>query len=147
MANPWSLVVGFDEFTPGNKLQADNRRKVMVLSYSFLELGQFSLCHNVVWTTPVCVRTSVIGTVDGGWSTMLSAYLRRQLLGPDGLATVGVPLELHGDDDQPTVLFAKLVGLLSDGEGLRMGFDWKGHASFKPCFKHYNVFRKVRPSL
>ena len=32
MEHPWFLVVGFDEFTPGNTLQSDNRRKCMVLS-------------------------------------------------------------------------------------------------------------------
>ena len=38
-ARPWSLVLGFDEFAPGNKLQVDNRRKMMVLSFTFMELG------------------------------------------------------------------------------------------------------------
>jgi hypothetical protein len=37
---PWSLILGFDEFTPGNKLNVDNARKCMVLSFSFRELGQ-----------------------------------------------------------------------------------------------------------
>jgi hypothetical protein len=26
--DPWDLIIGFDEFSPGNKLQVDNRRKV-----------------------------------------------------------------------------------------------------------------------
>ena len=38
--SPWDLVVMFDEFTPGNKLQAlQNHRKVMNLSFSFEQLG------------------------------------------------------------------------------------------------------------
>jgi hypothetical protein len=40
------------------------------------------------------------------------------------------------------LLFARLTNLLSDGDGLRMAFDWKGASSLKPCFKHYNVFKK-----
>jgi len=36
---PWSLVVGYDEFVPGNKLQLQPSRKSMNLSFSFLELG------------------------------------------------------------------------------------------------------------
>ena len=36
---PWSLVVGFDEFVPGNKLQLQPSRKAMNLSFTFLELG------------------------------------------------------------------------------------------------------------
>lgn len=39
-SSPWRLVLGFDEFAPGNKLKTDNRRKTMVMSFSFLELGQ-----------------------------------------------------------------------------------------------------------
>ena len=36
---PWNLLVGFDEFVPGNKLQLQASRKAMNLSFSFLELG------------------------------------------------------------------------------------------------------------
>ena len=36
---PWSLVVGYDEFVPGNKLQLQPSRKTMNLSFSFMELG------------------------------------------------------------------------------------------------------------
>jgi hypothetical protein len=137
--HPWSLIVGFDEFTPGNKLQCDNRRKTMVLSFTFKELGQMSLSKAMVWHTPVCIRTSCITQIEGEWSHMLSVYLQRQLLGPCGLATSGVPIVLAG---QPTLIFARLTNLLSDGDGLRMALDWRGHASLKPCFKHYNVFKK-----
>ncbi len=141
--HPWSLIVGFDEFTPGDKLQCDNRRKAMVLSFTFKELGQMSLCTAHVWHTPVVIRTSVITQVEGEWSHMLRVYLQRQLLGPCGLATSGVPVVLAG---QPTLIFARLTNLLSDGDGLRMALDWKGHASLKPCFKHYNVFKKASSS-
>ena len=36
---PWHLIVGFDEFVPGNKLQLQPSRKAMNLSFTFLELG------------------------------------------------------------------------------------------------------------
>ncbi len=136
----WSLIVGFDEFTPGNKLQCDNRRKTMVLSFTFKELGQMSLCKALVWHTPVCLRTSVITQVEGEWTHCLSVYLQRHLLGPCGLATSGVPVVLA--DGRPTLIFARLTNLLSDGDGLRMALDWRGHASLKACFRHYNVFKK-----
>jgi hypothetical protein len=142
ISTPWSLLVGFDEFVPGNKLNFDNRRKMMVLSFSFVELGQAALSQAVVWQTPVCIRTTVIDEVVGGWSHLLAMYLRRHLLGPDGLATSGLPLLLHGDDRPPTLLFARLTNLLSDGDGLRQAYDWKGSSGLKPCFKHFNVFKK-----
>ena len=36
---PWSLVIAFDEFVPGNKLQLQPSRKSMNLSFTFAELG------------------------------------------------------------------------------------------------------------
>ena len=55
--SPWRLVVAFDEFTPGNKLSADHSRKTMVLSFTFMEVGQAALSRGVAWCTAVCVRT------------------------------------------------------------------------------------------
>ena len=40
---PWNLLVGFDEFVPGNKLQLQPSRKAMNLSFTFLELGSDSV--------------------------------------------------------------------------------------------------------
>ncbi len=141
VVKPWSLVVGFDEFVPGNKLKVDNKRKTMVLSFSFLELGQAALSQGLAWQTPVCLRASLIHSVVGGWSHFLKVYLQRQLAGPCGLSTSGVALELSG---QPVMLFARFTNLLSDGDGLKQALDWRGHGSFKPCFKHFNVFKKDR---
>jgi hypothetical protein len=77
--------------------------------------------------------------VDGGWSYMMRLFVERILYGPSGMSTVGVPLLIGG---QERILFAKLTNLLSDGDGHRMGWDWRGAASLKPCWKHFNVFRK-----
>ena len=141
VVKPWSLVVGFDEFVPGNKLKVDNKRKTMVLSFSFLELGQAALSQGLAWQAPVCLRASLIHSVVGGWSHFLKVYLQRQLAGPCGLSTSGVALVLSG---QPVMLFARFTNLLSDGDGLRQALDWRGHGSLKPCFKHFNVFKKDR---
>jgi hypothetical protein len=137
---PWSLVVAYDEFVPGNKLQPDNRRKTMVLSFTFKELGQVALYNGAAWLVPVCVRHSEIAALRGGWSHLLRLFLRRILFGPSGLATSGAPVRLL--DGRTVLVFARVTNILSDGEGLKLGFDWKGHASLKPCFKHYNVFKK-----
>ena len=45
-SNPWHLILAWDEFAPGDKLHTDNRRKCMVLSFSFRELGQSTLSHD-----------------------------------------------------------------------------------------------------
>ena len=62
-ASPWRLVVGFDEFTPGSKNGLDQTRKTMVVSFSFLELGQAALTRGKVWVTVACVRTNMIKQV------------------------------------------------------------------------------------
>ena len=45
---PWRLIVGFDEFVPGNKLQLHSSRKAMNLSFTFLELGSSFLGEVVI---------------------------------------------------------------------------------------------------
>ena len=137
-AQPWNLVVGFDEFTPGNVLRQNNDRKTMALSYSFLEFGQQALWHESIWMTPIVVRHKVIANVVGGWSAMFKRYLLRHLYGPTGLAVAGLPLEIDG---QVFVLWARLSNVLGDGDGLRMAYEWRGAASLRPCLRHGNVLK------
>ena len=60
---PWHLVVAFDEFIPGNKLSCEHSRKSMVLSFSFLELGQELLSAGEFWVTPVVARSAMLHEV------------------------------------------------------------------------------------
>jgi hypothetical protein len=46
--NPWSLLVAFDEFVPGNKLSTDHSRKIMVESFTFLEPSRPCLREGLV---------------------------------------------------------------------------------------------------
>ena len=70
---------------------------------------------------------------------MLAVFLRRLLLGASGLATAGIAVEINGS---PTLIFAKLRILISDGDGLRLAFSWRGASSIKPCLKHGNVLKR-----
>lgn len=112
----------------------------MVLSYTFLELGQEVMSSGVGWVTTIVLRTSMMDRVRGGWSACLDRYLRRQLLGPDGLATTGCPVLVGG---QHRLIFGRLTNILSDGEGIHKAMDWKGASGLKPCIKHFNVFKKA----
>ena len=199
----WRVVVAFDEFIPGNKLQTDSGRmygkhtctqqlseghalpgtrvvytiplcncrrngvsheppfsqhvgfhalraavvyilafyrKVMVVSHSFLNLGQSALSLEACWVPGLIVRSTILHRVVGGWSAVFRLYLRKLFMGQHGLSTVGVPLRLPG---RAVLLFGRLTNLLSDGDGLRAGLDWKGHASMKPCLKHANILKKA----
>ena len=54
--NPWNLILGFDEFTPGAALKPLNTKKVMVVSFNFAELGQRLLSRADTWMTPLIIR-------------------------------------------------------------------------------------------
>lgn len=139
MERPWSLVVGFDECSPGNKLNTQNRRKIMNLSFSFIELGAQALAKEDSWMTAVSVRSTVIAKVSGGWSYMLREFLHLQLASAQGLQTSGVALDLQG---VPCLLYARLTHLLTDGDGFKQALQWKGASGIKPCMRHPNVFKK-----
>ncbi len=94
---PWRLVICFDEFVPGNKFKVDNGRKLMDLSFSFLELGSQALSNASMWITPMVIRHCKLAESAGGWSHCLARFLQRQLLSRTGLQRVGVPLILGGE--------------------------------------------------
>jgi hypothetical protein len=137
-SNPWDIVIGFDEFTPGNLLHPNNARKAMALSYSFLQLGQEALWHETSWMTPVVVRSAIIGKAVGGWSAMLKAYIHLHLFGTTGITTSGLPIEINGE---VFVIWARLSHIVADGDGLRQAYEWKGAAGLKPCLRHWNVLK------
>ena len=112
----------------------------MVLSFTFRELGQAALSDGSAWATPVVLRSSLMHKAKGGWSSMLRMFLDHLLQGPSGLATVGMATMVG---DTPTLIHATLSNILTDGPGFAEAFDWKGHPSLKPCFKHWNVCKKV----
>ena len=138
-ADPWRIVLTWDEFCPGNKLRVDNRRKCMNVAMNFVNLGPAALTQDWTWIPLICVRTTVIRQVRGGWSHMLREFLRHMLAGPSGFRTAGVPVTLHGEVH---LLHATVSAMLSDGDGLRQAYDWRGSAALKPCFKHGNVWKK-----
>jgi len=141
MSNPWHAVIGFDEFSPGDKLKVNNRRKSMVVSYTFLELGSSLLGNDALWSTPAVIRHATIQRIDGGWSHALKLFLNRMFFGTHGFLVTGVPI---ADDNGDTiaVVFATLGNMFSDGDGIRAAIDWKGASGMKPCFCHWNVLSK-----
>lgn len=85
--NPWSLVVAYDEFVPGNKLATDHTRKNMVVSFSFLQLGQGSLSCGTVWATSACVRSNRIAEVSHARRKLVACFRRLPIR--KGLALLG----------------------------------------------------------
>ena len=95
----------------------------MVLNFSFAELGPH-LFHDAAWFTPVVVRSKMIEKVKGGWSNMLRMFLIHILWGTHGFQSVGIPFAIG---KSMTLIHAKIGFVLSDGDGLRIALDWKGH--------------------
>ena len=141
---PWGLIIGFDEFAPGNKLKYHNFRKLMVLSFNFVELGSRMLMCEHTWMTPVVIRTTEMRGAAHGWSGMFSMFLTRMLLGPFGMMTAGTAIEIR---NRHYTIFAKLTNVIADGDGLRMVLNWMGASGLKPCFLHSNVLAKNHDSI
>ena len=135
----WDIILAWDEFAPGNKLQVDNRRKTMNLSFNFMQLGADVCSEDASWMTPVTLRHSIIAQSKIGWSGILAMFIKRFLFGPHGISTVGLPLRVNG---ALFIIKARLSIMISDGDGIRSAFNWKGAASTKPCLLHYNVFSR-----
>ena len=134
----WKLIVGFDEYVPGNKLKLHNQRKCMVLSYTFLELGLDCLRQDTAWFTPVVLRLSVLENAVGGWGALFRRFLRLLLFGDIGFSTSGVAMTLGG---QPFLLYAELYGVLADLDGHRIAWDVKGANALRPCLLHPRVLK------
>ena len=84
-ANPWGIVVGYDEFQPGNKFDFDSTKAVMCLYFNFVEIDDAA--QGSTWFAPVAARVSEISDVVGGWSRVLACILHRMFLGPTGFST------------------------------------------------------------
>jgi len=136
---PWSIVIGFDEFSPGDKLVTAHRRKLMIVNISFLELPGFSLSYESAWLTPIALRSIVMQKVRGGFPYMFGRFLHLLLFGPSGFMSVGAALNVKGTS---RLLFARVTNIISDGDGFRMAFNWRGASSMKPCLKCWNTFAK-----
>ena len=140
--SPWSLIVGFDEYVPGDPFKLESGRKCMNVYYTFADLGAEVICLNEAWFNPVSILVSDMHNFDGQWSALLRHYLRLQLHGESGLMTAGVPLNLNGT---VYVLKAELTAIVSDGDGHRQSLQWRGASSLRPCFRHDNVMKLGSP--
>lgn len=137
-SNPWDILIGLDEYVPGNKFKHENRRKVMCLSFNFKQLGNKTLSSASTWMMPIAVRSSKFAVIDGGWSALLRRFMRRLLLGPHGFAN-GVPIKVGS---RVVMIFSKVSAVVADGDGHRISWEWKGAAALKPCCVCFNVWKK-----
>ena len=61
----WKLMLGFDEQTPGAKVNADNRRQNIVCVMNFVEVGHDCLELDDSWFVPLVLRAGFSRAVRG----------------------------------------------------------------------------------
>ena len=135
--HPWNMIIGFDEFTPGDGFKPLNFKKCMVVSFNFDHLERRLLSAASTWFTPLVMRHHELSRIEGGFARVFRDYLRLHLLGPRGASNAGVPVKLGGID---RLIFVNLRYLLADGDGWRIALDWRGASCIKPC--HYSLLRR-----
>ncbi len=120
---PWRVVWGADECYSGNPMH-ESGRKVLICSYSFLELQRHRLCDSAFWVTAAIVRSKQVHKVIGGHSAIMRVLLRCQFMSSqDGLAGPG--FVLPGMD---VVFRGGFHGLICDGDGWRQVLEASGAA-------------------
>jgi hypothetical protein len=62
----WSLVIYYDELTPGDAFAPDNKRKFWSIYVAFLEFGPHMLAQEEAWLPIGILRTSTAKTIVGG---------------------------------------------------------------------------------
>jgi len=95
MANPWGLVVYFDETVPGDPLRLDQRKKFMSVYVAIANMGIIFLKHERCWLTLAICRTNIIKHVPGKWSHMLRIIIRSIVLDVGNVRS-GLPLACLG---------------------------------------------------
>ena len=140
---PWNVLLAFDEQTPGSKVNADNKRKSMILVMNFLELGADVLENKETWLVPLCIQSHCIKAVSGGWSAVLRRILRRLFVGTSSLTEGGVLVRyVDGQGVQRRAqIQGQLHSILTDGEGHQLALQWNGPSSMRPTFIFSNVFK------
>ena len=139
ISDPWTAILIWDEYTPGDKLRVDNTRKGLNFSLNFAEVGPSTLSNNYSWFTFATIRSSIVHMTHGGTPAYLREVIRLLMLGSEGLACGGFAAFVFGE---PCLIHARLGIALSDGDGIRDAMNWKGHNSLKPRWLHHNIVEK-----
>lgn len=128
-----SVILYHDEFTPGQVLKPDNKRKTTGFYFTFLQFGEF-IRSEYAWLPCAVLRHTTATLVDGGISTATRMVLRSFFCTEENFST-GVVLPLA----VPTMVFAKRMCLIADESAIKHTFGVKGASGLLPCLKCKNV--------
>jgi hypothetical protein len=137
--HPWSFALYSDEVVPGNQLSFNNKRKMWVLYYSFLQFGAAILSMEDAWFGVVAERSDRVKHYKGGIAQVFSAVLRLLFTGDSHtMQHSGLLLDLA--DGTTMRLFANLTMILQDGGAHKGVFMVKGDGGSKFCMICKNLY-------
>ena len=135
----WDIITSSDECWSGNIL-AISGRKFMVLSYAFDKFGKRLLTKSAAWLTFAVARTTMYKSCPGGWSEVARIILEHMFLSAtNGFHTSGAVLSFRG---RHLCLRASLNSVITDGDGFKLLYEWKGGAGIRSCLCCANIVSK-----
>jgi len=132
------LILYSDEVVPGNALSHDNKRKVWVFYFSWMELGAATLQREESWLCCLVQRSSFVSSLESGVSQIAAAVCK--LFFGDlhcDLSEGGMSLQ-HPNGDTFR-LFCKIGMFLQDGGAHKLVWGCKGDAGTKICMLCRNL--------
>ena len=130
---PLSIILYHDEFTPGQILKPDNKRKTTCFYFTFLQFGEF-IRSEFAWLPIAALRHTIAATVNGGIGTATRMVLRSFFCAQENFST-GVVLPLA----VPTLVFAKLLCIIANESAIKQTYGVEGASGLLPCLKCKNV--------
>ena len=133
-AHRWHFVLYLDEVVPGNVLAPDNRRNIMAFYGTFREVDA-DMFNEACWLPLGVLRRSIVDTVIGSWSAVMSTLLNNLLLGPTSMVSGGIDVavpEIH-------TIFCDLSNILADEVALHCVWGNTGSSGLFPCLLCRNV--------
>ena len=153
----WSLVIYYDELTPGDAFAPDNKRKFWSIYVAFLEFGPHMLAQEEAWLPIGILRTSTAKTIVGGMPNATRLLLGswcghpimlkfNSVLGNSASSSFGNSASssfgnsvLDNTVDEGELISVGIVINLADLDAHRAISGWLGTSGLRPCTKCRNV--------
>jgi hypothetical protein len=117
----------------------DNKRKLQVIYWSFLQLGSSALSSEDFWMTLTAVRSSVVNTLPGGMSNVFKMLLPSFFNETTHDFRKGISFKLEG---QLQLMFAGFGMMVSDESAIHQTWWCKGASGTRICMLCKNVVDK-----
>jgi hypothetical protein len=132
-------VLYSDEIVPGNTLSHDNKRKIQVIYWSFLQFGPAALASEEFWITLTAIRSSLVSDMAGGMSYVFRRLLPSFFDASSHDFRAGIAVQVGLD---VRLVFGILDMIVSDESALRQTWLCKGASGTRPCMLCKNIVDK-----